>query len=119
MPLLAVGAVIALALPWDVLWRYFSWANQTLAMIVLWTGAVFLHKFGYPPKACFIAALPATFMSGVSVTYFFQAPECLGLSTAIAYPVGIVAAALFLGIFIWRTLIVGKDDVAPLHAAKN
>ena len=106
-------------LPWDVLWRYFSWANQTLAMIVLWTGAVFLHKFGYPPKACFIAALPATFMSAVSVTYFFQAPECLGLSTAIAYPVGIVAAALFLGIFIWRTLIVGKDDVAPLHAAKN
>ena len=119
VPLLAVGAVIALALPWDVLWRYFSWANQTLAMIVLWTGAVFLHKFGYPPKACFIAALPATFMSAVSVTYFFQAPECLGLSTAIAYPVGIVAAALFLGIFIWRTLIVGKDDVAPLHAAKN
>ena len=119
VPLLAVGAVIALALPWDVLWRYFSWANQTLAMIVLWTGAVFLHKFGYPPKACFIAALPATFMSAVSVTYFFQAPECLGLSTAIAYPVGIVAAAMFLGIFIWRTLIVGKDDVAPLHAAKN
>ena len=119
VPLLAGGAVIALALPWDVLWRYFSWANQTLAMIVLWTGAVFLHKFGYPPKACFIAALPATFMSAVSVTYFFQAPECLGLSTAIAYPVGIVAAALFLGIFIWRTLIVGKDDVAPLHAAKN
>ena len=69
--------------------------------------------------ACLIAALPATFMSAVSVTYFFQAPECLGLSTAIAYPVGIVAAALFLGIFIWRTLIVGKDDVAPLHAAKN
>ena len=119
VPLLAVGAVIALALPWDVLWRYFSWANQTLAMIVLWTGAVFLHKFGYPPKACFIAALPATFMSAVSVTYFFQAPECLGLSTAIAYPVGIVAAAACLGIFIWRTLIVGKDDVAPLHAAKN
>ena len=96
-----------------MLWRYFSWANQTLAMIVLWTGAVFLHKFGYPPKACFIAALPATFMSAVSVTYFFQAPECLGLSTAIAYPVGIVAAALFLGIFIWRTLIVGKDDRGP------
>lgn len=46
-------------------------------------------------------------------------PRVPGLSTAIAYPVGIVAAALFLGIFIWRTLIVGKDDVAPLHAAKN
>ena len=119
VPLLAVGAVIALALPWDVLWRYFSWANQTLAMIVLWTGAVFLHKFGYPPKACFVAALPATFMSAVSVTYFFQAPECLNLSTAIAYPVGIVVAAAFLVIFIWRTLVVGKDDVTVLETAKG
>ena len=113
VPLLGVGAVIALALPWDVLWRYFSWANQTLAMIVLWTGAVFLHRYGYPPKACFIAALPATFMSAVS---FIQAPECLNLSTSIAYPVGIVVAAVFLGIFIWRTLIVGKDDVSTVAA---
>ena len=115
-PLLGVGAVIALALPWDVLWRYFSWSNQTLAMIVLWTGAVFLHKYGFPPKACFIAALPATFMSAVSVTYFFQAPECLNLSTSIAYPVGIGVAVLFLAIFIWRILIVAKDDVIKAEA---
>lgn len=117
VPLLAVGALIALALPWDVLWRYFSWANQTLAMIVLWTGAVFLHKYGFPPRACLIAALPATFMSAVSVTYFFQAPECLGLSTAVAYPVGLVVAALFLAVFVWRVLVVGKDDVTALTAA--
>ena len=116
IPLLGVGAVIALALPWDVLWRYFSWSNQTLAMIVLWTGAVFLHKYGFPPKACFIAALPATFMSAVSVTYFFQAPECLNLSTSIAYPVGIGVAVLFLAIFIWRILIVAKDDVIKAEA---
>ena len=115
IPLLGVGAVIALALPWDVLWRYFSWSNQTLAMIVLWTGAVFLHKYGFPPKACFIAALPATFMSAVSVTYFFQAPECLNLSTSIAYPVGIGVAVVFLAIFIWRILIVAKDDVVKIE----
>ena len=111
VPLLAVGAVIATALPWDILWRYFSWSNQTLAMIVLWTGAVFLHKYGFPPKACMIAALPATFMSAVSVTYFFQAPECLNLSTSIAYPVGIAVAAIFLVIFVWRILIRGKNDI--------
>ena len=116
VPLLGVGAFIALALPWDVLWRYFSWSNQTLAMIVLWTGAVFLHKYGFPPMSCMMAALPAAFMSAVSVTYFFQAPECLNLSTAIAYPVGLIVAALFLVIFIWRILIVGKDDVTPLNA---
>ena len=111
VPLLAVGAVIATALPWDILWRYFSWSNQTLAMLVLWTGAVFLHKHGFPPMACLMAAFPATFMSAVSITYFFQASECLGLSTAIAYPVGIVAALAFLAIFVWRTLILHKDDV--------
>ena len=116
VPLLGVGAFIALALPWDVLWRYFSWSNQTLAMIVLWTGAVFLHKYGFPPMSCMMAALPAAFMSAVSVTYFFQAPECLNQSTAIAYPVGLIVAALFLVIFIWRILIVGKDDVTPLNA---
>lgn len=103
--------MIATALPWDILWRYFSWSNQTLAMLVLWTGAVFLHKHGFPPMACLMAAFPATFMSAVSITYFFQASECLGLSTAIAYPVGIVAALAFLAIFVWRTLILHKDDV--------
>lgn len=42
-------------------------------------------------------------MSAVSMTYFFCADECLGLSTAVAYPVGIILAALFLGIFILAT----------------
>lgn len=93
VPLLAVGFVIVKLLPWTYLWRYFSWSNQTLAMIVLWTGAVFLHKYGYPPICGWMAAAPAAFMTAVSVTYFIQAPECLGLSTAIATPVGIVAAA--------------------------
>lgn len=37
--------------------------------------------------------LPAAFMTAVSATYFLQAPECLGLSAAIASPVGILAAA--------------------------
>ena len=115
IPLLGVGAVIALTLPWEVLWRYFSWSNQTLAMIVLWTGAVFLHKYGFPPMSCLMAVLPATFMSAVSITYFFQAPECLGLSTAIAYPIGLIVAAAFLILFVWRTLIVGKNDVTPLN----
>ena len=86
-------------------------------MIVLWTGAVFLHKYGFPPISCMIAALPATFMSAVSVTYFFQAKECLNLSTSIAYPVGLAVAALFLVVFIWRILIVGKNDVTPLAGA--
>lgn len=99
VPLLAVGFVIVKLLPWTYLWRYFSWSNQTLAMIVLWTGAVFLHKYGYPPICGWMAAAPAAFMTAVSVTYFIQAPECLSLSTAIAYPVGILAAVAFTALY--------------------
>ena len=110
VPLLAIGAILS-QLDFGIIWRYFSWSNQTLAMIVLWTGAVFLHKYGYPPAACMIAAVPATFMSAVSVTYIMIAPEGFQLSAAISYPVGIAAAAIFLGIFLWKTFHVHKDDV--------
>ena len=110
VPLLAAGAIIIAAFDWNVLWRYFSWSNQTLAMIVLWTGAVFLHKYGYPPIASMMAALPATFMTAVSITYFFQAPECLHLSTSIAYPVGIAAAVAFFILFVVQTFVRNKDE---------
>lgn len=99
VPLLAVGAFVG-HLDYSVVWRYFSWTNQTLAMIVLWTASMFLFK---SKKNFWITAVPATFMSAVSMTYFFSASECLNLGTAVAYPVGIILAAVFLGCFILAT----------------
>ena len=99
VPLLAVGAFVG-HLDYAIVWRYFSWTNQTLAMIVLWTASMYLFR---EKKNYWITAVPATFMSAVSMTYFFCADECLGFSTAVAYPAGIILAALFLGIFIWAT----------------
>ena len=99
VPLLAVGAFVG-HLDYAVVWRYFSWTNQTLAMIVLWTASMYLFR---EKKNYWIAAVPATFMSAVSMTYFFCADECLGFSTAVAYPVGIILAVVFLGTFIHAT----------------
>ncbi|MBR2765980.1 MAG: carbon starvation protein A [Blautia sp.] len=102
VPLLGAGALIG-HLDYTVVWRYFSWTNQTLAMIVLWTASMFLFK---EKKNYWITAVPATFMSAVSMTYFFCAPECLGklgLTTTVAYPVGLILAACFLGLFILAT----------------
>ncbi|MDO4357705.1 MAG: carbon starvation CstA family protein [Clostridia bacterium] len=99
VPLLAIGAIVG-HLDYSIVWRYFSWTNQTLAMIVLWTASMYLFK---EKKNYWITAVPATFMSAVSMTYFFYAKECLNLGTAVAYPVGIVLAAAFLGIFIYAT----------------
>lgn len=105
IPVLAVGAVLGIGnalgkIDYNIIWRYFSWTNQTLAMIVLWAASMFLFK---EKKNYWICVVPATFMSAVSMTYFFSAPECLHLSTTIAYPVGIILAAVFLGIFFYST----------------
>ena len=108
IPVLGIGAFLGFGntlglLSYTVIWRYFSWTNQTLAMIVLWAGAMYLAKEG---KNYLICAVPAVFMSAVSVTYFFMAPECLGMipalknNTMAAYPAGIIAAVLFLAIFL-------------------
>ena len=86
LPLLIAGIIIS-QLPYDIIWRYFSWSNQTLAMIVLWAAAFYLYgkKQNY-----FVALIPAVFMTAVSVTYFLIAPECLHLPSYVAWPIGFV-----------------------------
>ena len=96
LPLLGIGAVLT-QLDFNVLWRYFSWSNQTLAMISLWVATAYLLKTNGNKLVSLITALPAAFMSAVSVTYILMAKEGFRLNAGIAYPVGIVcAAALFL-----------------------
>jgi len=96
IPLLAVAAVLT-QLDFNVLWRYFSWSNQTLAMIALWVATAYLLKTHDKKRASLLTALPATFMSAVSMTYILMAQEGFRLGAGIAYPVGIVfAAALFI-----------------------
>ena len=118
IPVLGVGAFLGIGnalgfINYTVIWRYFSWTNQTLAMIVLWAASMYLFK---EKKNFWITAVPATFMSAVSSTYFVLAPECLGgllnsktaegatiYNTALAYPVGILFAVAMLAIFIHAT----------------
>nr|WP_122012782.1 carbon starvation protein A [Maliibacterium massiliense] len=100
LPLLAAGALLS-QINFDVVWRYFSWSNQTLAMMALWAGAVYLHRYSRYRFGWGIAAVPAVFMSAVSMTYILQAPEGFRLSAAIAYPCGVAFAALTLALFCW------------------
>lgn len=98
LPLLAVGAVLT-QLDFNVLWRYFSWSNQTLAMISLWVATAYLVKEGRRPLTSLLTALPAAFMSAVSMTYILMASEGFGLSQGIAYPVGAVFAVAMFGVY--------------------
>lgn len=88
--LLGAGAII-LNFDYSIVWRYFSFSNQTLAMIVLWAESVYLLNNN---KNYFITLVPAVFMAAVTSTYFIVAPECLG-KLGIPYNVGVIIGLLF------------------------
>lgn len=96
LPMFAVGAALS-QMNFEIIWRYFAWSNQTLAMIVLWVSAVYLVRRRI---AHWLATVPATFMTAVSATYLLQAPEGFKLSTSVAYPAGIGIAAAVLVVFL-------------------
>lgn len=69
----------------NMIWRYFAWANQTLAVFTLWAITVFLTK---SKKPYMVTLIPALFMTTVCTTYICIAPEGLSLSHNISYTIG-------------------------------
>jgi carbon starvation protein CstA len=93
---------IADANGFNVIWRYFGWANQTLAAFALWTATVYLTK---AKKGAWylIALLPATFMTSVCLTFILVDKTGFGLNQALIPWLGVgtfvISLALF---FIWH-----------------
>jgi len=96
VPIFIIGGTLS-QVNFDALWRYFAWSNQTVAMVVLWAGAVWLAK---NDKNHWIASLPAFFMTGVSSTYILYAPEGFQLPYNISVPIGIITAVITMAVFI-------------------
>ena len=101
VPILGIAAVLT-QVDVQVIWRYFSWSNQTLAMIVLWTASVYLFR---RKRAYIITAIPATFMSAVSMTYILMAPEGLKLPYIPSVIAGLVFAVILLSIFTYTCVL--------------
>lgn len=114
---LFVTVIALLFIDFNAVWRYFSWSNQTLAMFLLWAGAVYLYKQEHAPmsqdryKFGFLMPLiPAIFMTMVSVSYILVAPEgfnlikgpeefSVGARCGFAYATSAVVAAVCLAVF--------------------
>lgn len=96
VPLFAIGFFLT-QINFDIIWRYFAWANQTLAAIVLWTITVYLVN---DKKNYFITLIPALFMTYVTTTYLFLAPEGFHLSKLISYSAGGIITLAALAMFI-------------------
>ena len=84
----------------DMIWRYFAWSNQTLAVFTLWALTVYLVQ---AKKLYLVTLLPALFMTAVCSTYLFVAPEGLGMATGISQLIGCgITVVVFFFFLIWK-----------------
>ncbi|WP_017259244.1 carbon starvation CstA family protein [Pedobacter arcticus] len=89
LPLFVIAYLLT-QLDFAIVWRYFAWANQTLATVVLWTITMFLVKSG---KNYWISLVPAVFMTAVVTSYLFIAPEGLNLTATISYIAALIVSS--------------------------
>lgn len=95
IPLFAVGIILT-KMDFSIIWKYFSWANQTLAMIVLWASAAYLVKNKKPHWMC---SIPAFFMTCVVTAYILQAKEGFRLSAVVSNVIGILISCILFFMF--------------------
>ena len=101
----------------NVVWRYFAWTNQTLAVFTLWTGTVWLYRheakihdnpyrFGY-----LIALIPALFMTMVCSSYILIAPEGFHFAWHwVCYLLaGIVTLGCLVGFSVWARKVKSEE----------
>ena len=119
IPIFVICFIIML-LPYDALWRYFAWCNQMLAVFTLWALTVYLAR---NRRLYVITLIPALFMTAVTITYIFFAPEGFSALTrsmwgtpipyAVALGIGLGTAVLLLGMFINYLNLIRKNQVLP------
>jgi carbon starvation protein CstA len=90
----------------NMIWRYFAWTNQTLAVFTLWAVTVFLAT---TKRIYWVTLIPALFMTAVCSTYICIAPEGIGLPHTLSYSIGalctLVGAAWFIA---WKRRLSEK-----------
>lgn len=89
VPLFALGLVIIFALPFQAIWSYFAWMNQTMAVVMLWMIVVYLARRG---GNRWIGAIPALIMTYVCSSFVFVSDQFFGMENrAAAYVLGGIA----------------------------
>lgn len=87
----------------NIVWQYFGWANQTLAVFTLWTITVYLVR---ERKPYIITLIPSLFMTTVCFTFLLISKQALGLDEILAYSLGGVVFVVSLA---WFLLWLNKE----------
>lgn len=107
IPLFIAGYSITL-INFDIVWRYFAWANQSLAAVVLWTIYVWLAR---RKRNYWVALIPAVSMTFVVTCFVFVSPQFFGIENRI---VSFVLSALTtLGLGLMANTRVSQKVIIP------
>tara|TARA_R110001583_G_scaffold195524_2_gene375349 strand:- start:14793 stop:16283 length:1491 start_codon:yes stop_codon:yes gene_type:complete len=88
LPLFLLGAILT-QVDFGIIWRYFGFANQTTAVMMLWTASAYLLRHN---KLHWVATVPAMFMTTVVITFILNNSTLgFGLGIDLATTLGVVA----------------------------
>nr|WP_253842420.1 carbon starvation CstA 5TM domain-containing protein [Moraxella lacunata] len=114
IPLFVIGFIVS-KVDFQILWRYFSWANQTVAVVMLWTAAGYLYRYR---KFHWVCTLPAIFMSAACYTFLAYNKIGFGLDYTLSVWIGIGLTALTTGaffMFVKRESVAGDPDAVVVE----
>ncbi|MDF2185948.1 carbon starvation CstA family protein [Grimontia hollisae] len=91
MPLFIIGGILT-QVDFGIIWRYFGFANQATAVMMLWTASAYLLRHN---KLHWITTVPAMFMTSVCVTFILNnATLGFGLPMNISTGAGVLFALM-------------------------
>ncbi|OEE74899.1 carbon starvation protein CstA [Enterovibrio norvegicus FF-162] len=109
LPLFVLGGVLT-QVDFGIIWRYFGFANQTTAVMMLWTASAYLLRHN---KLHWIATVPAMFMTTVCATFILNNNALgFGLPMNISTTAGIVFTLFVTGYVIKKSKGKGDIDLA-------
>lgn len=99
IPLFVVGYTIT-QIDFDVIWRYFAWSNQAMAVVTLWTIYVWLVR---TKSNYWVALIPAIAMTYIISTFVFISGQFIGMTNhTLAHVLGAVVTAAVTTLMIAR-----------------
>lgn len=98
LPLFAIGVAL-LFVDFDVVWRYFAWCNQAMAVVTLWVIVVYLNKH---KSNIWVAIPPAIFMTYICTSFVFVSGQFIGMQNRpLAYALaGVVTLVITVAMWI-------------------
>ncbi|MCC5889759.1 MAG: carbon starvation protein A [Alkalibacterium sp.] len=114
IPIFMISIVLTF-MDFNILWRYFNWANQATAAIALLVSTRYLFLKG---KNYMVTLAPASFMLYAVTVYILNEQIGFNLSYNVSLAVGLLITLMLLGLF-WQSGIRQKNQMDTRHVLLN